>query len=103
VVGEDPKLKIIFNRGIEALAKHYQIDEKAPFSSLPTGFKDSLFHGTGEDRHRHRLAEDAEQKSLAKPFEGLLAEIARLHRNAESEMLKANLTRLDGTASVCGV
>ncbi len=89
-----PKLKIIFNRGIEALAKHYQIDEKAPFSSLPAGFKDSLFHGTGEIAIDTGWQKTPNKKSLAKPFEGLLAEIARLYRNAESEMLKANLTRL---------
>ena len=89
-----PKLKIIFNRGIEALAKHYQIDEKTAFSSLPAGFKDSLFHGTGEIAIDTGWQKTPNKKSLAKPFEGLLAEIARLHRNAESEMLKANLTRL---------
>ncbi|MFN7560881.1 MAG: excinuclease ABC subunit UvrA [Prosthecobacter sp.] len=89
-----PKLKIIFNRGIEALAKHYQIDEKAPFASLPAAFKNSLFHGTGEIAIDTGWQKSANKKSLAKPFEGLLAEVARLHRNAESEMLKANLTRL---------
>ncbi|MBL9131884.1 MAG: excinuclease ABC subunit UvrA, partial [Verrucomicrobiaceae bacterium] len=89
-----PKLKIIFNRGIEALAKYYQIDEKAPFSSLPAAFKHALFHGTGEIAIDTGWQKSANKKSLAKPFEGLLAEIARLHRNAESEMLKANLTRL---------
>lgn len=89
-----PKLKILFNRGIEALAKHYQIDEKAPFSSLPTAFKHALFHGTGEIAIDTGWQKSSNKKSLAKPFEGLLAEIARLHHNAESEMLKANLTRL---------
>ncbi|MFO1440115.1 MAG: excinuclease ABC subunit UvrA [Verrucomicrobiaceae bacterium] len=89
-----PKLKIIFNRGIEALAKHYMIDEKAPFASLPAEFKNSLFHGTGEIAIDTGWQKSANKKSLAKPFEGLLTEVARLHRNAESEMLKANLTRL---------
>jgi excinuclease ABC subunit A len=89
-----PKLKIIFNRGIEALAKHYSIDSKTPFSSLPSAFKHALFHGTGEIAIDTGWQKSANKKSLAKPFEGLLAEIARLHRNAESEMLKANLTRL---------
>ncbi|MBE7495476.1 MAG: excinuclease ABC subunit UvrA [Verrucomicrobiaceae bacterium] len=89
-----PKLKIIFNRGIEALAKHYNIDSKAPFSSLPAAFKHALFHGTGEIAIDTGWQKSSNKKSLAKPFEGLLAEIARLHRNAESEMLKANLTRL---------
>ena len=89
-----PKLKILFNRGIEALAKHFAIDEKIPFSELPAAFKQALFHGTGEVSIDTGWQKSANKKSLAKPFEGLLAEVARLHRNAESEMLKANLTRL---------
>ncbi|MBK8090518.1 MAG: excinuclease ABC subunit UvrA [Verrucomicrobiaceae bacterium] len=95
-----PKLKIIFNRGIEALAKHYAIDEKAPFAKLPAEFKEALFHGTGAITIDTGWQKTANKKSLEKPFEGLLAEIARLHRNAESEMLKANLTRLM-TAQPC--
>jgi excinuclease ABC subunit A len=89
-----PRLKVLFNRGIESLAKHFAIDEKKPFSELPAAFKQALFHGTGEVSIDTGWQKSANKKSLAKPFEGLLAEVARLHRNAESEMLKANLTRL---------
>ncbi len=89
-----PKLRVVFNRGIEALATHFEVSMDAPFKSLPQGFKDALFNGTGEVLINTGWKKTDTKRSLAKPFEGLLHEVARLYDNAESEMLRANLTRL---------
>ncbi|MEQ1748652.1 MAG: excinuclease ABC subunit UvrA [Prosthecobacter sp.] len=71
----NPKLKIIQQRGIEALAKRFAVALDVPFKDLPQTFKDALFHGTGES------------------YEGLLHEAKRLHESAESDALKTQLTR----------
>ena len=89
-----PKLRVIFNRGIEALAQHFEISMDAPFKELPQAFKDALFHGTGEVLINTGWKKSDTKRSVAKPFEGLLNEVRRLYDNAESEMLRANLTRL---------
>lgn len=89
-----PKLRVVFNQGIEALAKHYEVSMDAPFKSLPRAFKDALFHGTGEVLINTGWRKSETKRSVAKPFEGLLNEVRRLYDNAESEMLRANLTRL---------
>ena len=89
-----PKLRVIFNRGIEALAEHFEISMDAPFKALPQAFKDALFHGTGEVLINTGWKKSDTKRSVAKPFEGLLNEVRRLYDNAESEMLRANLTRL---------
>jgi excinuclease ABC subunit A len=66
----------------------------APFNSLPQEFKDALFHGTGDVLINTGWKKSDTKRSVAKPFEGLLNEVRRLYDNAESEMLRANLTRL---------
>jgi len=95
-----PKLKLIFERSIQALAQHFAADVALPFSELPSAFKQALFHGTGDVAIDTGWQKTANKRSLAKPFEGLLTEITRLHHHAESESLQANLTRLM-SAQVC--
>jgi len=89
-----PKLRVIFNRGIEALAQHFEVSMDAPFKSLPQAFKDALFNGTDDVLIPTGWKKSDTKRSVAKPFEGLLNEVRRLYDNAESEMLRANLTRL---------
>jgi excinuclease ABC subunit A len=89
-----PKVKQIFNQGIEALAKHFGAALDAPFQDLPQDFKDALFHGTGSAAISTGWQKAGNKRSLAKPFEGLLPEIARLYQSAESDVLRAALSRL---------
>ncbi|MEN3940594.1 excinuclease ABC subunit UvrA [Prosthecobacter sp. SYSU 5D2] len=90
---KNPKLKLIHQRGVEALAKHFGVSVEAPFRGLPQGFKDALFHGSGEKSIATGWAAGANKRSLAKPYEGLLNEAERLYANAESDTLRAQLTR----------
>lgn len=89
-----PKVKQIFNQGIEALARHFGAAMDVPFQELPQDFKDALFHGTGEVPISTGWKKTENKRSVAKPFEGLLPEIARMYQNAESDVLRAALTRL---------
>ena len=89
-----PKVKQIFNQGIEALAKHFGAAMDVPFQDLPQDFKHALFHGTGAAPISTGWKKTENKRSVAKPFEGLLPEIARMYQNAESDVLRAALTRL---------
>jgi excinuclease ABC subunit A len=66
----------------------------APFQDLPQAFKDALFHGTGDVAIATGWKKSDHTRSVAKPFEGLLPEIARLYQSAESDALRSALTRL---------
>lgn len=90
---KNPKLKTIQQRGIEALAKHFQAPLDAPFKSLPPAFKEALFHGTGQEGVATGWATSTNKRSLSKPYEGLLKEAERLYANAESDSLRSQLTR----------
>ncbi len=89
-----PKVRVIFNQSVEALAKHFGAAMDVPFQTLPQAFKDALFHGTGEVAIATGWKKSDNTRSVAKPFEGLLPEIARLYQNAESDALRSALTRL---------
>jgi excinuclease ABC subunit A len=89
----NPKLKLIHQRGVEALAKHFGVSMEAPFKALPKAFKDALFHGSGKEAISTGWATSGTKRSLAKPYEGLLNEAKRLHENAESDVLRTQLSR----------
>ena len=88
-----PKLKAMQMRWVEAVAKHFKADVSVPFKSLPQLFKDALFNGTGDVAIPTGWKTADNKRSVAKPFEGLLPEVTRLYARADSESLRAELTR----------
>ena len=91
---KQPKLKGMLNRSIEALAKHFHAPMDKPFRELPEKFKEALFHGTGTVAIATGWKIDANKRSVAKPFEGLLHQVERMHHTVKGESLRAQLTRL---------
>ena len=102
--GKNPKLKAVHDRKIAALAAHFKVDEKAPFSSLPAAFTEALFHGTGKTPIRMDIAKSATTRVVGKPFEGLVPEAQRLVAESESEFVKQNVRRYMNPApcATCG-
>jgi excinuclease ABC subunit A len=91
---KQPKLKTMLQRTIESLAKFYEVELDVPFRALPEKFKDALFNGTGKVAVPTGWKIDANKKSVAKPFEGLLDQVERMHNTVKGESLRAQLTRL---------
>jgi excinuclease ABC subunit A len=91
---KQPKLKAMLNRTIEALAKHFHAPLDKPFRDLPAEFKDALFHGTGKVAIATGWKIEANKRSVAKPFEGLLDQVERMHHTVKGESLRAQLARL---------
>ena len=102
--GKNPKLKVVHDRKIAALAAHFGVDVKAPFAALPQEFKDALFHGTGKTPIKMDIAKSATTRVVAKPFEGLVHEAQRLVQESESEFVKLNVRRYMNPApcKACG-
>jgi len=90
---KNPKLKVMHDRKIAALAAHFKVNERAPFASLPQEFKDALFYGTGKTPIRMDIAKSATTRIVGKPFEGLVHEAQRLLMESESEFVKQNVRR----------
>jgi excinuclease UvrABC ATPase subunit len=90
---KNPKLKAVHDRKIAALAAHFKVSDKVPFSSLPKEFKDALFYGTGKTPIKMDIAKSATTRVVGKPFEGLVNEAQRLVIESESEFVKQNVRR----------
>lgn len=88
-----PRVRALFVRTIEALAAHFSAPLGVPFKDLPGEFKDALFRGTGKTPVATGWKTSEHKRSVAKPFEGLLNEAARLWQTATSEPLRAQLSR----------
>ena len=101
---KQPKLKALLQRSIEALAKHFEQDVKVPFRQMSPEFREALFHGTGNVAIATGWKIDANKRSVAKPFEGLLQQIERMHNTVKGESLRGQLSRLMNplTCKVCG-
>ncbi len=89
----NPKLKAVHQRSLEALAKHFVARLDVPYRELPQAFKKALMHGTGREPVATGWAASGNRRSVAKPYEGLLQEARRLHDNAESDTLRAQVAR----------
>jgi excinuclease ABC subunit A len=89
----NPKLKAVHQRSLETLAKHFGAPLDVPYRDLPPAFQKALLHGTGREAIATGWAASGNKRSVAKPYEGLLHEARRLHANAESETLRAQVAR----------
>ena len=89
----NPKLKAMHDRKIAALAAHFGASPDVPYRNLPEAFRHALIHGTGRTPIRMDMAKSATTRVVAKPFEGLAAEAARLLEESESEFVKQTVRR----------
>jgi excinuclease ABC subunit A len=81
-----------FQRLLEALAAHYQIELDQPWKELPERARRGILHGAGSDE----IAFAFEQNDAARPpkrhWDGVLGELERRHANG-SEAEREDLTR----------
>ena len=86
-----------------ALAKYFRVNENVPFADLPDEFKTALYFGTNRQPIEMNLGGDGE-KTVTKPFEGLVLQMQRLYEQTQSEFtrnrIRAFMTR--EPCKVCG-
>jgi excinuclease ABC subunit A len=70
-----------------ALVKHFQVDEDVPFADLPNEFKTALYFGTNGQPIEMNFGGNGE-KTMKKPFEGLVPQMQRLYEQTESEFTR---------------
>ena len=87
------RLKAMHDRSIEGLARHFAQDLDMPFSTLSDEFKHALFQGTGKTAIPTGWKIDDNKRSIAKPFEGLLNTVGRLHTQTKSNTMRGHIAR----------
>jgi excinuclease ABC subunit A len=74
-------------RLVQALAAHYGFDPEEPWEQLPDTVRDVILNGSGEEK----IALPG--RGEARPFEGILPNMARRYRETESSAVREELAR----------
>ncbi len=89
---------------IQALARHYGFDIDTPWNQLPTDIRDVVLNGSGETDIEFRYT-DARGRSTKRehPFEGILPNLERRHRETDSSTVREELGKYRGvrTCTLC--
>ena len=87
---------------IESLAKHYGFDIETPFEDLPAKIRHVVLHGSGEEVIKFSYSmgsgpQAGRKRSSRHPFEGVLPNMARRHRETDSALVRDELSRYRAT------
>lgn len=83
---------------LEALARHYKFDIDKPFGELPSKLRDIILHGSGDELVTFTYHGDRGVPYKRKhPFEGVLPNLERRHRDTESVTVREELEKFLST------
>jgi excinuclease ABC subunit A len=88
---------------LDALAKHLNFDQYAPWSELPQGVRHQLLYGTKDEVEFH-LDKGDRAHYFRRPFEGYIRSLERRYRETSSQYIRDELGRYmnSQTCPACG-
>ncbi|MCC7487545.1 MAG: excinuclease ABC subunit UvrA [Burkholderiales bacterium] len=79
---------------LASLAQHYGFDVETPFAELPRRAQDAVLNGSGTDRIRFVYAGERGKSYVREhPFEGVIPNLERRHRETDSAVVREELAR----------
>jgi excinuclease ABC subunit A len=93
-----------YEQTLEAIATHYQVSMKTPWEKLPQKVQDVLLFGSGSEQIEFVYEDGLRRYKALKPFEGVLRNIERRWRETDSDWVRDELSRYQGThpCDACG-
>ena len=82
---------------LSTLAKHYKFDLETPFEQLSKKIQTLLLYGGNETIRFHYKGEDGYTFSKNAPFEGVIPNLERRYRKADSEFVREDLRKYIAT------
>src|SRR3990167_3451517 len=82
---------------LTTLAKHYKFDLETPFEQLSKKIQTLLLYGGNETIRFHYKGEDGYTFSKNAPFEGVIPNLERRYRKADSEFVREDLRKYIAT------
>jgi excinuclease ABC subunit A len=82
-----------YDQTLESLARHYKVQTSAPWSDLPAKVRTAILHGTGEEVVTLRYKDGLRAYDVKKPFEGVLPNLERRHRETDNPWVREDLAR----------
>ncbi|MBM3396000.1 MAG: excinuclease ABC subunit UvrA, partial [Betaproteobacteria bacterium] len=79
---------------LQSLARHYGFDLEQPFDSLPEAIRTVVLYGSGQEKIRFTYAADKGGQQIREhPYEGIIPNLERRYREAESGAVRDELAR----------
>ncbi len=93
-----------YEQTLEALAKHYKVSMSTPWEQLPKHVQLAILYGTGEEEVEFIYEDGLRRYKTAKTFEGVIGNIERRWRETDSEWVREELSRYQGShpCEACG-
>jgi len=78
---------------LEALARHYKFRLDASWASLSEKARETILYGSGDEEIRFSYDDGMRAYEVRKPFEGVVKNLERRHRETESEWSREEIER----------
>src|SRR5271154_4991207 len=85
---------------LEALGRHYKFRLDKPWSELPEMARAAILYGSGDEEVRFSYDDGLRAYEVRKPFEGVIKNLERRHKETESEWSREEIERYM-TATPC--
>ena len=86
---------------LESLARHYRFEVETPFESLEAAVREVILYGSGEEKIKFTEVGASDKQTprkttRARPFEGIVHNMARRYRDTDSALVREELARYRG-------
>src|SRR5581483_949762 len=82
-----------YTQTLQALGKHYRFTLDTKWKDLPKKTQDAILHGSGDDEIRFTYDDGARAYTTKKPFEGVVTNLERRHKETESEWAREEIEK----------
>src|SRR5215468_5335601 len=93
-----------YEQTLAALARHFKVSMSTPWEKLPKKVQEAILYGTGEEEVEFVYEDGVRSYTNCKPFEGVIGNIERRFRETESDWVREELSRYQGShpCDACG-
>ncbi|MBN9259278.1 MAG: excinuclease ABC subunit A, partial [Hyphomicrobium sp.] len=93
-----------YEQTLRSLSKHYKFDMATPWEKLPRKIQDAILFGSNGEEITFTYEDGLRTYKTVKPFEGVIPNIERRWRETDSEWVREELSRYQGShpCQACG-
>jgi excinuclease ABC subunit A len=82
-----------YDQTLQSLARHFKVTTRTPWFELPEAARNGILSGTGTTPVKFTYKDGIREYSVEKPFEGVLANLAKRLRETDSAWVREELGR----------
>lgn len=89
------KNNIFHYQQLKSVAEHYQFDLDTPFNELDGDIQNTILYGSGKEKiNLTYLSQNGTKFERIKPFEGVIPNVERRYKEADSNIIREELSKL---------